>query len=163
MLLNHMGREKCLRGLQEFVSRYKGGVQHPLMNGFASVLREFADDPQAFDEFVEQWFDDVVLPEYRIENVRTDGNGADHLVRFRLQNAGTGSMLVTLAVTRGERFDSLGRALPGYREAKTTVVLGAGSYRDVEITCSFVPEEIVVDPDALVLQLGRSRARHQLQ
>jgi hypothetical protein len=54
------------------------------------------------------------------------------------------------------------RSSPDYHEARTTVVLGASEERALEILCSFEPEELVVDPDALVLQLERKKARADL-
>ena len=38
------------------------------------------------------------------------------------------------------------------------VVLGKGESKDVVITCPFEPEQVVVDPDAKVLQLRRKNA-----
>ena len=52
-----------------------------------------------------------------------------------------------------------GAPSPDYRDARTIVLLGAGEERTLEILCSFEPEELVVDPDALVLQLERKKAR----
>ena len=55
-----------------------------------------------------------------------------------------------------------GAPSPDYRDARTTVVLGAGEERALEILCSFEPDELIVDPDALVLQLERKKARTDL-
>jgi ABC-2 type transport system permease protein len=47
---------------------------------------------------------------------------------------------------------------PRYREARSTVTLGAGESRTVTIHCDFAPEKLVVDPDVQVLQLRRKQA-----
>ena len=89
-------------------------------------------------------------------------------------NKGTGRMPLEVAAVRGERFPederSEGEAEIGspcsgpaepeelYRESRTSIVLGAGEEQVVEITCDFEPEEVLVDPDALVLQLQRKLA-----
>jgi hypothetical protein len=46
----------------------------------------------------------------------------------------------------------------GWRDARRTVVLGAGEEREVRIPCSFEPDKVVVDPDVQVLQLRRKAA-----
>ena len=67
-------------------------------------------------------------------------------------------MPVEIAATRGERFAKDGSPSPEYREARTTVTLGKIEAKNVVITCPFEPEQIVVDPDAKVLQLRRKSA-----
>ena len=64
----------------------------------------------------------------------------------RVKNAGTGRMPVTVAAIRGDRFTAKGKPDPGYRDARTTIVLGAGEEKAVEIACAFQPEKVVVDP-----------------
>jgi hypothetical protein len=44
---------------------------------------------------------------------------------------------------------------PEWREARQSIVLGAGEEQVVEIPCSFEPDRVLVDPDAMVLQLNR--------
>ena len=67
-------------------------------------------------------------------------------------------MPVEVAATRGERFAKDGSLSPAYREARAVVVAGKGESKDVVITCPFEPEQVVVDPDAKVLQLRRKNA-----
>ena len=71
-------------------------------------------------------------------------------------------MPVDVAASRGDRFDGKGRISTGYRDARATVVLGAGEAREVRIRCPFEPEQVVVDPDAHVLQLQRPAAAARL-
>jgi hypothetical protein len=67
-------------------------------------------------------------------------------------------MPVEVAVTRGERFAKDGSPVPEYREARTTFVLSRGEGRELVIACPFEPDQVVVDPDAKVLQLQRKNA-----
>ena len=46
----------------------------------------------------------------------------------------------------------------GYRDARITVRLAPGRPTQVSWTIDFPPEQLVVDRDALVLQLNRNRA-----
>jgi len=47
-----------------------------------------------------------------------------------------------------------------YRESRVRVTLGADEERELTISCDFEPERVLVDPDALVLQLNRKKAVH---
>jgi hypothetical protein len=49
-----------------------------------------------------------------------------------------------------------------WQESRATVVLGAGESQEVVIRCLFEPESVVIDPDALVLQLRRKSATAKL-
>jgi hypothetical protein len=125
-------------------------------------MRPFARDLSGFDAFTRQWFFEVVVPEYRLEQVRKTRKASAWEVTFRLQNAGTGTMPVEVAATRGERFAKDGSDSPSYQEARTTITLGKGEARDLVIMCPFEPERIIVDPDAKVLQLRRTSAAAKL-
>jgi hypothetical protein len=84
-------------------------------------------------------------------------------VTVKVENAGTGRMPVEVAATRGPRFDDdKGGPAPGYRDARSTVVLAAGESRVVRIRCPFEPDRVVVDPDGYVLQLQRKAASARL-
>jgi len=178
MLLQHMGRENCLAGLRAFVAHYTANRDHPVLQDFLADLRPFAPDALAYDAFTRQWFREVVVPEYRLEDVaRTEVDGAWR-VQARLTNVGTGEMPVAVAACAGERFPDdapetsdappvddgrLGAATggAGYREARARALLGPGQSAEIEILCDFLPERVVVDPDALVLQLRRKQALHE--
>jgi len=186
MMLDLVGRANMLRGCQEFIRRFEKGPDHPVLQDFTQVLREFAPEKEAYDAFVEQWFQQVVVPEYKLENVTRailPGDGGWE-VKFTLRNAGTGSMPVVLCASRGERFpdeqasaekpppepsDSnvVAAAEPKekaqdepepYRASRTRVTLGAGESKEVVLRCTFEPQLVTVDPDALVLQLRRKFA-----
>ncbi len=158
MLLNHLGRDQALAGIQSFFKTYHGNPDHPVIQDFVTAMRPFARDPSAFDAFVQQWFFEVVVPEYQLSEARKSGSGPSWDVTARITNVGTGTIPVEVAATRGERFAKDGSASPEYHEARTTMTLGNGETRDLSIPCPFEPDRIVVDPDAKVLQLQRKNA-----
>ena len=161
MLLNQMGREPTLAGMQEFIRLYLNGPDYPLLQDFVVTMREFATDQEAFDSFVEQWFLEVVVPEYRFSNSQREEATAqpgNWTVTLDVENRGTGLMPVEVAAVRGERFLKDGSLNPEYRSALQTVTLGAGESTSVEIQCDFEPDRVITDPDARVLQLEREKA-----
>jgi ABC-type transport system involved in multi-copper enzyme maturation permease subunit len=173
MLLQHIGRERALVGIREFIRQYRLNPDHPVLQDFVATMRKFAPDAAAYDAFVGQWFFQVVVPEYRLSTARrvqitdTDAtypasgspaNGETWEVTVRVENAGTGRMPVEVAAIQGERFNENGKASPDYHEARASVVLGAGDVKDVNIRCNFKPDRVLMDPDALVLQLLRKMA-----
>jgi ABC-type transport system involved in multi-copper enzyme maturation permease subunit len=159
MLLNRMGREPMFAGLRHFIEMYKDGPDYPVLQDFTREMRPFAPDTTAYDAFVKQWFFEVKVPEYRLEGAkRAAGETGQWSVAARLRNTGAGTMPVEVAAVAGERYAKDGSASPDYREARVTVEPGAGEEREVAIACGFKPERLVVDPDALVLQLRRKAA-----
>ncbi len=163
MLYRQMGKEPFLAGVQRFFQIYHGNPDHPVIEDFVAVMRPYARDPKGFDDIVRQWFFQTVTPEYRLEEARKElvGEGVWE-VAVKVENAGTGRMPVEVAATRSWRFDDQGKVSPEYREARTTVVLGAGEAKEVRIRCPFEPERVVVDPDVHVLQLQRRAATARL-
>ncbi|MEW6074009.1 MAG: M1 family aminopeptidase [Planctomycetota bacterium] len=165
MLLQRMGREPCLEGMRAFIARYATARDHPVLQDFLAEMREHAPDPAAYDDFVQQWFFTVVVPEYRLADVESAA-GADGTwtVTGVLENAGTGRMPVEVAATRGERFPGA-EAPPDeapYAEVRTTLAPGPGERLPFALRCGFAPERVVVDPDVLVLQLNRKLATRDL-
>jgi aminopeptidase N len=158
MLLNHMGRDRALQGIQAFMKTYHGNPDHPVLQDFLDVMRRSAADPTAFDAFTHQWFFKVALPEYRLAQPRKSRDDDAWKVTVRVENAGTGSMPVEIAASRGQRFDEAGKANSDYQEARTTQTLSASESRECEIKCRFEADSIVVDPDAKVLQFHRKNA-----
>jgi aminopeptidase N len=159
MLLEHLGRERALAGLRQFIRQYENGPDYPVLQDLVATMRPFAADPAAYDAFVQQWFFRVVVPEYRFERASKrrlpDGTWASTAT---VKNAGTGRMAVEVAAVAGERFDDKGKPLPAYREVRRTVVLGAGQSAAVSFVSAFEPQRLLVDPDARVLQLARKAA-----
>jgi aminopeptidase N len=159
MLLHHMGRDRFLAGARSFITTWHQSEDHPVIEDFVAAMRPYAEDKPAFDAFVQQWFFDKVIPEYHLDDLRKQPLGAGQWeVTVKVENAGTGRMPVEIAATRGDRFDDKGAVDPGYRDARTTVVLGAGEAKEVRIRCPFEPQRVVVDPDGYVMQLQRKAA-----
>lgn len=163
MLYQRMGKDAFLAGVQQFFRVYHNNPDHPVIEDFVAVMRPYAADKAAFDDLVQQLFFQTVVPEYEIEETgkRPLGGGAWEAT-FKLTNAGTGRFPVAVAATRGDRYDEAGKAAPGYRDARATVVLGAGESQVLHLRCAFEPERIVVDPDVMVLQLQRRAAAARL-
>ena len=75
MLLNQMGRDKALAGMQAFIKAYQGNPDHPVLQDFLASMRPFAADPAAFDAFTRQWFYEVVVPEYLLHDAKKTSHG----------------------------------------------------------------------------------------
>ncbi len=163
MLLQHMGRDRTLAGIRQFMRDWAGKPDHPVLQDFLATMRPFAPDPAAFDVFAKQWFHEVVLPEYELTGARKEKSGGQWKVTVQLKNAGTGRMPVAVAAVRGERFGEDNKPKPSYRDTRTTVTLGAGESKTITILCHFDPERLVVDPDVQVLQIRRNGAVAQLR
>jgi aminopeptidase N len=163
MLLRHMGRDRALAGIREFIKQYHDGPDFPVLQDFVATMRRFAADKDAYDAFVKQWFFEVHVPEYRLSEVKREKSGDSDIweVTVRVENIGSGSMPVEIAAAQGERFEADGRSAPGYHDERTTITLGARESKDVRIRCYFEPDRIEVDPDANVLQLRRKFAIHR--
>jgi ABC-2 type transport system permease protein len=175
MLQQLMGREANLKGIQAFFQKYVGNPDHPVLQDFVATMRPFAPDADAYDAFVKQWFFDVVVPEYWLNDAKktkTTVDGKDEwTVTLTVENGGTGRMPVAVAAIKGDRFKDQTEAEaakgpaepnPDYRESRTTITLGAGEKQTVTLHCDFDPEKVIMDPDAVVLQLKRKFAYAKL-
>jgi len=187
-----------LDGLRALVERYCDSRDLPVLFDFTALMRTIADDVEAYDAFVAQWFEGVVVPRFELREVELEGEvGAPTAVTLTLANVGTGTVSVDVAAVAGERFaDVVGTGAgadateqpgpngvvaaaamdtsgglgtqdepspaPPWREARARVTVGPGGSVTVRVPVDFVPERVVVDPDALVLQLERKLAVHVL-
>ncbi len=164
MLQQEMGRENILAGLRAFIGKYKEDPDHPVIQDMLAVLRDFAPDTAVFEDFTEQWFFDVVLPEYELSEVTRSQEGDEWVVRGTVENVGTGRMRVQVGAVAGERWSDEGEdaarsvVAEGYRDARTEVELGAGESAQFVIRAAFEPDRVVIDPDVLVLQVNRAAA-----
>ena len=164
MLQQEMGRENLLAGLRAFIDAYHASSDFPVIQDMLRVLRNYAPDPAAFDAFTRQWFHEVVVPAYRLSQVTKERDGDGWVVRGSLENAGTGRMTVEVAVTAGDRWSDEGDDASStvvrsdYRDSRAAIELDAGESADFQIATDFDPARIVVDPDALVLQVRREAA-----
>lgn len=171
MLADRMGRANALRGMREFVAAYQGNPDHPVLYDFAHFLRGYAPDTSAYDDFIKQWMDSVVVPEYRVRNVTTvRGAGTDTtwLTTATIENVGSGRMPIDVAVTRGERFPedtvkAKASKKPAYAAELVTMVLDAKTPQTVTIHSPFKPEKVIVDPNVRVLQLRRQSAEAKVK
>ncbi len=158
MLLNEMGRDNCLHGLQSFIAKYRQTPDdYPVLQDLVEHLRPFAADPQSYDAFVGQWIFGKVVPEFRLRDVQLRREGEQWLVEGQVQNVGSGAVTLELLAGRGERFRD-GQPDPEFRQARTTVYLGDEQPVSFSIPCDFEPEFVRADPDALILQLKRNLA-----
>jgi hypothetical protein len=163
MLHELMGEEASFAGIRDFIGRYRASDDYPVLQDYVRVLREHAPDPAAYDAFVAQWVNDIVVPEFRLEDVeKTEEGDGTWVVTATVRNAGTGTVPVEVAVTAGERYDEEGEESPGWNAAGRTVTLAAGESTPLEIRADFEPEKIVVDPDVKVLMLKRKSAEGSL-
>ena len=162
MLLNHLGRDRMLEGIQAFFKAYDANPDHPVLQDFLAAIRPFAADPEAFDAFTRQWFYEVVVPEYHLTEVMKAKEGTGWKVTARLENVGTGLMPVEVAAVNGDRFKPDGSFVSAYREARATVTPAAGGSQAFTIHCDFEATQLVVDPDAKVLQLEPQGGRCQV-
>ena len=164
MLQQEMGRENILAGLRAFIGKYKENPDHPVIQDMLAVLRDFAPDTAAFDDFTGQWFFEVVLPEYTLSEVTRVQEGDEWVVRGTVENVGTGRMRVQVGAVVGERWSDEGEdadrsvVAEGYRDARTELELGAGESAEFVIRAAFEPGRVVIDPDVLVLQVNRDAA-----
>ncbi len=158
MLLHEMGRENLMRGLRDFQTAYDDNPDHPVLQDLTAFLRQYAPDPAAYDAFVQQWFHEVVVPEYTLADAKKTGAASAFEVAVRVTNKGKATMPITIAAAKGERFDDEGVAKPDYKDARAELTLAAGETKDVTVRCDFDPDRVLVDPDAVVLQLRRKTA-----
>jgi hypothetical protein len=177
MLYDFMGHERAISGYQHFIRTWSVVRDHPALEDFLAAMRPYAKDAAAYDAFVEQWFGQKAMPQYRLKGATKVAAGDGYQVTLTVENVGTGRMPVEIAATAGERWPKDPKrgavmvaggepraASEGgsYRESRITVVLGAGESRSVTLHSGFAPERVVVDPDVRVLQLNRKQAEAAL-
>jgi hypothetical protein len=155
--------------MREFIAAYNGNPDHPVLHDFVLHMRRYAPDTASYDDFARQWFDTVVVPEYRVHDAKTVAapSGGGWVTTAEIENAGTGRMPVDVAAVRGERFPSdSGKAAKKkaepYAASLISLTLGAREKRTVTIRSAFKPERVVVDPNVRVLQLRRQSAEAKL-
>ena len=168
MLLDRMGREPTLRGMKDFIAAYDGNPDHPVLYDLVTHMRRYAPDTMTYDDFARQWFDSVVVPEYRVHNAKTiaAADGGGWITTAEIENVGTGRMPLEIAAVIGERFPEdttpkAKQAVP-YEAQIAAITLGGKERRAVSIRTTFRPEKVVVDPNIRVLQLRRESAEAKL-
>ncbi|TSC23939.1 M1 family aminopeptidase [Corallococcus sp. Z5C101001] len=152
MLEDLMGRDAMHAGLQAFLQKYMNNTDHPVLQDFLAVMRPFAPSPEAFDRFTRQAFFEVVVPEYRVTDAEVKKVDGGWVTTATVTNVGTGRMPVQVAVMKAGETDAL-------LSAGTRIEPGAGEEARVTLRSEFPPEQLLVDPDARVLQLRREQAQ----
>ena len=167
MLAERMGRENALRGMKDFIAKFRGGEDHAALEDFTAHMRAYAPDTAGYDDFVRQWFDTVSVLEYKVEGATTTkvAAGGEWQTEALIRNVGNARMPVDIGVVTGERFpEDTTRAAKGpYAQALTRITLGGGDSVTVKIRSTFAPEKVVVDPDVHVLQLRRKLAERKVE
>ncbi|MCH9651301.1 MAG: hypothetical protein K0U98_23955 [Deltaproteobacteria bacterium] len=162
MTLRQLGREAMLEGLQGFIEEWKDGPDYPLLEDLTEFLLPYANDPVAYEEFVRQWYFQVVLPEFQLQDVSREPSGSGYRTTARLHQAGSGKVRVEVAATAGERFLEDGTPNESYQETRAHFDLVAGEESPIDIFTEFEPDRLVVDPDVQILQLRREQASADL-
>jgi hypothetical protein len=163
MLHRHLGREASFAALRDYLATYRDSRDHASLEDYLAVMRRHAPDTTAFDALASQWFQQVVVPEYKFDDATKARDGSGWTVTATLKNAGTATMPIEVAAARGVRFPKRHAKAEAWRDARTTITLGPGESRTVRIVCAFEPERVLVDPDVTVLMLERNKAEWKLR
>jgi hypothetical protein len=163
MLHRLMGKEASLAGMREYLETFRDSRDHAALEDYLAILRKHAPDPVAFDAFTDQWFHQVVVPEYKIDDATLAKAGSGWTVTTTVRNVGTATMPVEIAAVRGERFPHEKRNAEPYIDQRSTITLGPKESKTITIACAFEPAKVVVDPDVTVLMLERQKAEVKLK
>jgi len=167
MLYDFLGADQARVAYRNFFETWSQSRDHPALQDFVAAMRPYAEDATAYDAFTKQWFEDKVVPQYRLTNAAKVASGDGYDVTVTVENIGTGTMPVELAATSGERWKRADDKSnytqdPDYKDSRATVSLGTGESKSLTIHCDFDPEKLTVDPDIRVLQLKRKQATTNL-
>ncbi len=155
MMMNHLGKGKMFEGLTSFISNWHKGPDHPVMQDFVAHMRNYSSNPQAYDEFVQQWIFEVKMPEYRfLTKPQKEKTQQGWQVKAQIKNVGNASMPVDIAAITGNKF----KEPDAYKESRTNLEIKAGSEQEILLLCDFEPQSLVIDPDVQVFQLQRNAA-----
>ena len=163
MLHQFLGREPSFAALREYIEKYRDTRDHSAVEDYLAIMRRHAADTTAFDAFANQWFQQVVVPEYKIDEATVIRSGDRWTVTARVRNLGTATMPVEIAGARGVRFPHEKKNSERYMDARTRITLGPKETKTITIACTFEPERVIVDPDVTVLMLERQKAEVKLK
>jgi len=163
MLHRLLGRDASLAALREYLATFRDSRDHAALEDYLAIMRKHAADTTAFDAFADQWFHQVVVPEYKIDEATVAKAGAGWTVTATVHNVGTSTMPVEIAAVRGERFPHDKKDAKRYEDTRSTITLGPKQSKTVTIACAFEPQKVVVDPDVTVLMLERQKAEVKLK
>lgn len=164
MLEQHLGEDAMLAGLQAFVHDQVAAPRAAFLQDFLAALEPFASGPEPYRAFIDQWFFDVVLPEYQVREVDVRETGGRFVVTATVVNVGSGVAEVDVVVARDVAGSAAGAAGTAKveRQSGQRIRLLPGQPHVLSWTVDFAPERIVVDPDVLILQRNRRLARKDL-
>jgi hypothetical protein len=167
MMMEVMGRDAMLSGLQDFIRTYQDGPDCPLLQDLVVLMRRRARDLPTYDAFTRQWFEQVMLPEFKLWDLKvTKPAEGQWVVEGTLENAGTGTVSVEVAAIGAQPKkpdDAPADAkAPMAPNARTAVSIGAGERKHFRIVCPFKPVKSQVDPEVRVLQVRRKLAESML-
>lgn len=97
MLEQQLGRETLLTGLRSLIQRFEGSRDHPAIQDLIEDLRPHASSAAEFQEFVRQWFQGVVLPEFQVRVVSQERTSFGWSTTAVVENVGTGIVRVEVA------------------------------------------------------------------
>ncbi len=164
MLRELMGQDAMLAGMKEFIATWKDGVpdkeglDFPLIEDFVNSLRPHASDAAAFDAFVNQWIYGTVLPEFKLGDLTAQKSDDGYVIKGTVANAGTGDVVVTIRALSSDPKAPNGDKKPQELRQDVTVHVTPASPAAFSIPVNFKPAKVVIDPEVLVLQIGRKRA-----
>jgi hypothetical protein len=162
MLHRYLGPEASFPALRAYLAEFRDSRDHAALEDYLAVMRRHAADPVAFDAFAKQWFHEVAVPEYKVDEAKLARAGSGWTVTATVRNVGGATMPVEVAAVRGVRFPGTKKNPERYQDARTTITLGPKESKTVTIACAFEPDRLVVDPDVTVLMLDRQKAEVQL-
>lgn len=162
MLHRHMGRERGLAAIREFMATYRDSRDAAALEDYLAIQRRHAADTTAFDAFAKQWFFEVVVPHYLIEDPKLERDGKGWKVTATVRNVGTGRMTIDVAAAMGERWADEGKKARRWLDVRAPLTLGPGERGAVTLRSDFRPEKLVLDPDVTVLMLERQKAEVKL-
>ncbi|MFK7849233.1 MAG: M1 family aminopeptidase, partial [Rhodothermales bacterium] len=159
MLRSQLGEVQMMDGLKSFVG--KNALRDdalPDLKELIHIFRSAAPDSSAFALFEDQWFNHVVLPEFRLTHVEIKQEDAGWKVQATIENVGTGIVEVDVAAV--EEMPDLERGEPDYsgQAVVKTLRLTPGQPVTFDIEAGFKPEGLVVDPHVMMLQVNREKA-----
>lgn len=153
MLQQHLGRAQMLRGIRSFMAQYVPATsEQPRLPDLIASLRSKSNNEEVFDDLIDVWFAQAVLPEFRILDATLSPHGDAWKIQAEVVNDGSGSVWVELGALRGE--DEAGNPIESKIEL---LMLQPGTTHDVELITDFEPDRLAFDPFVKVLQLNRDR------
>lgn len=150
MLERRIGRARMFAVLRDLLARSRGGDQVSIAD-FEDAVRRHGRSP-GLDAFQKVWLHGTAMPEYVLDRVQAGKTTSGWRVSARIANRGAVTMPVDVAVAGRQ-----GRA------RWRGITVPAGGSVDFAGDVAFQPDELVVDPDAGVLQLRREQARARLE